>query len=368
MQHRAGVVVLALAGLGLGGMGCGREAAGAAGRPAVAVEVAEVAPGEQVDAVDVVGSLAPKLAAKVKSEYSGTVAAVHVAEWVPVRKGQPLASLDVREADASVQALRAGLLQAQVSETRAVRELERAERLKEAGLLTRQGLEDARTAREAAGATTVAVTAQLSAALTRLDKAVIRAPFDGVVAARGVNVGDRVENMGGADPMFEVVDNRLLDLTMAVPSSRLGAVRAGQAVEFTVDVVPERRFRGRVTSVNPTVDPVSRAGPVVAQVHNADGALKGGLFARARILVGTPRDVLHVPRAALQGWDPDHGTADVYVVEGGVARRRPIRTGASSGGLVEVVSGVAAGERVATRGAFNLRDGDRVTASPAAGD
>lgn len=119
---------------------------------------------------------------------------MHVSEWVAVRRGQPLARLDTREAEATLAAARAALLQAQVAQTRAARELERAQRLMEVGLMTQQGLDDARSAREAAAAATAAAEAHSSAAETRLAKAVIRAPFDGVVAFRGVSVGDRVED------------------------------------------------------------------------------------------------------------------------------------------------------------------------------
>jgi RND family efflux transporter MFP subunit len=287
---------------------------------------------------------------------------------VAVARGQPLASLDQREAGDAVRAARAALLQAQVAEARAARELERAEGLRGAGLLTRQGLEDAHTARAAAAAATELAAAQLDAAEIRVAKAVIRAPFDGVVAARGVNVGDRVEHMGGGDPLFEVVDDRVLDLTMAVPSQRLDAVRVGQAVQFQVDAAPGRVFTGKVTYVNPSVDPGSRAGRVVAEVANRDGRLRGGLFAKARIVTGERRGILRVPRAALQAWDTDAGTAEVFVVAGATARRRAVRTGADAGDLVEVSGGLGAGERVATRGAYNLREGDRVAVTAPPGE
>ena len=78
--------------------------------------------------------------------------------------------------------------------------------------------------------------------------------MDGVVAFRGVNVGDRVENMGGNEPLFRIVDNRLLDLTVSVPSSRLADVRVGQAIEFSTDALPGRTFTGKVMFINPAID------------------------------------------------------------------------------------------------------------------
>jgi RND family efflux transporter MFP subunit len=327
----------------------------------VAVELATVAASDLTDAIEVVGSLAPKFEADVKSEYSGIVAGVYVTEWVRVRKGAPLARLDDTEVATALEAVKAAVLQATVNETRAVRELERAASLQEYGLATRQQLDDARTAREAAAAATAAARAQLKAVETRLAKTLIRSPLDGVVSFRGVNVGDRVENMGSSTPMFTIVDPRLLQATVSVPSTHLAALALGQAFEFTVDGLPGRRFAGRVDVINPTVDPVTRAARVIADVPNPDGVLKGGLFVRGRIVTGTRAGVLRVPRAALVNWDVGRGTADVFVAVGDAASRRQVTTGAAAGDVVEIGEGLAPGDRIVTRGAFSVRDGDTLT-------
>lgn len=338
----------------------------ASGRPAVAVEVAPAVEADIEESIEVVGSLEPKFSADIKSEFTAVVEEVYVTEWVRVRKGMPLAKLDTREAEASLQAARAGLLQAEVAETRASRELERALRLREAGLMTQQNLDDARTAFEASQAATAAARAQLQAAETRLAKAILRAPFDGAVAYRGVNPGDRVENMGG-EPLFRIVDNRLLELTVSVPSSALSSLRIGQPLEFSTDAVPNRTFRGKVQFINPAADPVSRSVKVVAHVPNEDEALRGGLFVKGRILTGLRRNVLQIPKAALVDWDPTRGQGDVFVVNGDRAERRTVRTGPTTADAVEVTQGLQPGEQVVTRGAFTLRNGDRVLVAPLPG-
>jgi membrane fusion protein, multidrug efflux system len=333
----------------------------AGGRPSVAVSVAPVVAGTVTDTVDVVGSLAAKYAADVKSEVSGTVAAVYVTEWVPVRAGARLARLDTRENEAAVEALRAGEAQARVADTRARREHARALQLKEYGLITAQALDDARSAEEAATAATAAAHAQVRAAEARMAKSFITAPMDGVIALRGVNVGDRVENMGGDGPMFRIVDNRLLELTVSVPSTHLGVVRVGQPLEFAVDALPGRVFTGRVMFINPAVDEVSRAARVIAEVRNTDAALKGGLFATGRIVVSSRQGVLQVPRAALLNWNLAAGTAEVFVVRDGKAEKRQVKTGRDAGPMVAIDTGLAGGEQVVTRGGFALKAGDRVT-------
>ncbi|MBP7569935.1 MAG: efflux RND transporter periplasmic adaptor subunit [Acidobacteria bacterium] len=367
------VLVLAIIGAAAAAVaGCGSasesaaSAAPAAGKPPVAVGVATVAATDLQDSVEVVGSLEPKFSAEVKSEVSGIVNAVYVTEWVPVRRGARLARLDTTETEAGIKALEAMEAQARVNEARARREHERALQLKQYGLITPQNLDDAKTAVDAAEAGTAAARAQVQAAQARLAKSFITAPIDGVIALRAVNVGDRVENMGGGGlPLFRIVDNRLLDLTVSVPSSRLAQVQVGQPLEFTTDALPGRTFTGKVMFINPTIDPASRSAKVVAEVRNTDGQLKGGAFVKGRILVANRSGVLQVPREALQNWNVEQATADVYVVRGDTADRRQVRIGGATATSVEILDGLQAGEQVVTRGSFALKPGDRI--APAKG-
>ena len=342
-------------------------AATESGRPPVAVDTVAVQAVDMVDAINVVGSLAPKFAADVKSEVSGTVTAVYVTEWVPVRKGQPLARLDTSEEVAAIEAMKAGVAQARVGETRARREYERALQLKQYGLITPQALDDAKSAVEAAEAAVTAAGAQVHAAETRLRKSTILCPMDGVVAFRGVSVGDRVENMGGNLAMFRIVDNRLLDLTVSVPSSRLADVKVGQVIVFTTDTLPGRSFTGKVMFINPAIDEGSRSAKVVAEVVNRDGALKGGSFAKGSIETNSRTAVLQVPREALLNWNVEQGTADVLVVKGDQAESRPIKTGRTTGASVEILSGVIAGDQVIVRGGFAVRPGDKIAVAKGEG-
>jgi RND family efflux transporter MFP subunit len=373
--HHAAVFIVCASLTALFVAGCSRDATksggpgtsdkkapgSARGKPPVAVEVAAARLDSLADVIDVVGSLAPKRAADIRSEVSGTVLEVAVTEWVPVRKGTVLARLDARESEAAVAAARAAVLQAEANEARAVREADRCERLRAAGLATQQMLDEARTVREAAAASAAAAKAQLSAVEYRLERTAIRAPFDGVVASRSIDVGDYVESMGAPRPLFQVVDNRVLDLTVTVPSTRSALLRPGQRLEFETDALPGRAFAGTVAHINPVVDETTRTIKVIAEVSNEDGVLRGGLFVRGRIEVAERRGVLQVPRAALFSWDVAGGRGELFAVEDGIAHRREVRTGATAGGMVEIASGLREGDRVVTRGGFNVRDGDRVT-------
>jgi RND family efflux transporter MFP subunit len=173
--------------------------------------------------------------------------------------------------------------------------------------------------------------------------------------------------MGGGDPLFRIVDNRLLDLTVSVPSSRLASVRVGQVLEFATDALPGRTFTGKVKFINPAIDAASRSARVVVEVPNRDGLLKGGSFVKGRVVVANRTDVLQVPREALVNWNVQLQTAEVFVVRGDQADVRVVKTGTSNGVAVEVVSGLQAGEQVVTRGGFALRAGDKVAVAKGEG-
>jgi RND family efflux transporter MFP subunit len=345
----------------------------AKGKPPVAVEATKVSAADVTEGIGVIGTLAAKFGADVRSEYTGIVTDVYVTEWVKVKKGDPLAKLDTREIEVAIQRVLAGvevakanLLQLEVGENRANREYERAVKLKEEGLITQQALDDARTERLAAAARIGAAKAQIRLAeeevkqvQTRLAKTLLRSPMDGMVSLRNVNVGDFVGEMG-AKSMFRIVDNRILDLTVAVPSGEMAALRPGQLITFSTDALPGKIFSGKIMFLNPIVNEADRSIKVVAEVDNGNEQLKSGLFVTGRIKTGERKGVIKIPRAALLTWDVPGKKGEVFVVQGDVAKRRMVRTGVLTGDLVEVTEGVEPGNLVITRGGFNVKDGDNV--------
>jgi RND family efflux transporter MFP subunit len=343
------------------------------GRPAVAVEVTKVGAIDLIEGIEVVGSLSPKFSADVKSEYAGIVTEVYVTEWVRVKKGTPLAKIDPREmeivlqkAKAAVEMAKANLLQAEVAGNRAEREYNRLIKLKEFGLVTQQNLDDGLTEKEAAAARIAGAKGQLKASeedlqhtQTRLSKTTIYSPIDGVVSFRGVNVGDLVGEMGSPKVMFKIIDTRILDLTVTVPSGEMGMVRVGQPLTFSTDAISGNNFTGKVMFINPVVNEADRSVKVIAEVENRSEQLKGGLYVKGRILTGKRTGILQVPRASLLTWDVAGKEGDLFVVNGGIAKRRTVQTGSVMGDFVEIRSGLAPDEQVVTRGGFNLKDGDR---------
>ncbi len=357
--------------------GVGKEGISAAGKPAVSVDAANAATGDVTEGIEVSGTLSPKYQAEMKSEYGGVVAQVYVNDWAKVRKGDPLLKVDTREgevlllkAKAALQMAKAGQLEAEAAVARADREYDRAVKLQESGLITRQGMDDARTQKEATAARTAAAKAQVAAAgedvaqaTTRLSKAVVRSPFDGTVAERLVSAGDLVGEMQKV--VFRLVDNRLLELTVSVPSSEMAPLRVGQPVRFSTDAFPGREFGGKISHINPSVSSGDRSVRVIAEVPNVPEVLKGGLFVKGRIATGVRKGIVLIPRTALLSWNVAARKGEVFVVDNNVARRRGVTTGTVQGERVEIPAGLRSGERVVTRGAFLLTEGDAVKVAEA---
>lgn len=369
----AAVLAVFLAGAGCSSKeGVDTAKAAPAGKPAVSVDALIAATGDVAEGIEVTGTLSPKYQAEIKPEYGGVVTHVYVNDWTKVRKGDPLLKVDTREgevllqkAKAALEMAKSGQLEAEAAEARADREYDRAVKLQESGLLTRQGMDDARTQKEAAAARIAAARAQVAVAgedvvhaTTRLSKAVIRSPFDGTVAERLVSAGDLVGEMQKV--VFRLVDNRLLELTVSVPSTEMAALRAGQPVRFSTDAFPGREFDGKVAHINPSVSPGDRSLRVIVEVSNVPELLKGGLFVKGRIATGVRKGVVLIPRTALLSWNVADRKGEVFVVDNDVARRRGVTTGTVQGDRVEIPSGLRSGETVVNRGAFLLSDGDAV--------
>jgi RND family efflux transporter MFP subunit len=343
-------------------------------RPPVAVETSMAAAGVLTEGVDVTGSLTPKFEVDVKSEVAGLVSEVYVTEWVRVKKGELLAKVDIREQEAFVRRTEAALgsaksleLQSKVADHRARRELERMRKLKDNGLATQQALDDAVSEAEAAASRVEAANAQVRVAQedlnqvrTRLAKGRITAPIEGIVSERRANVGDLVGEAGANQPLFHIVDNRILNLTVSVPSVSMASLRRGQPLEFTTDALPGRTFKGKVMFINPAVSEADRSVRVIAEVDNLSGELKGGLFVQGRIITGRRDGVILVTREALLGWDIAGKKATLFIVEADRAKSREVKTGVAKEGSVEITSGLKAAETYIVRGAFNVKEGDKL--------
>lgn len=294
--------------------------------------------------VEAIGTLEPNERADLTLSASDRVTAVFFEDGERVKAGKTLISLAQREQGALVEAADARFAQAQ-------QELERLEPLAAQGAVSKAELDVARRNASAAAA-------ELRAVQSRQRDRVLVAPFDGVLGFRQVSVGSFVRP---GDVVATIVDDSVMRLDFAVPSTFLTSLKPGLEIEARSNDLPGRAFKGTVSSINNLIDPVTRSVRVRAMIPNEDGILKAGMFASVT-LFAQPREALSVPEIALQPLGPD---TFVWVVNdratGATVTRVKVEVGLRQGGRVEILAGLTAGQKVVTEGALRLREGSAVT-------
>jgi RND family efflux transporter MFP subunit len=348
------------------------------------------------------GSLAGDQQTDVAPQTSGKVVAVGVDIGSQVRRGQMLIRLDdaelklrVDQAAAQVEQAKAAVRQAEekiglrpgqafdpnrVAEVAAARvtlelaekNLVRAEKLIESGDVSRSFYDEQRArrdqlkeqyevalaqARQNFAGVDVARTnvanaqAQLALARKNLSYAVIPAPIDGYVAERTADLGEYVSPQ---QKVVTIVRTNPLRIRIDIPEQAIPEVRVGQSVSITTSAWPDRNFSGRVARIAPNVSATSRTLTVEAEIENSGGALKPGQFATVRILQERAEPAVLVPARAVA---TESGVSRVYVIKNGHAEQRLVQTGQTEGDLIEIRTGLAADEQVATSNLEQLSDG-----------
>ncbi len=175
------------------------------------------------------------------------------------------------------------------------------------------------------------------------------APIDGVVTDRQVGPGQYLQ-AGSSTPVFTIGDLSTVWLIAAVREADAPFIAPGQSAEVHVLAFPDQVFKAKVTVVGPQVDPVTHRIPVRATIANPGGKLKPQMYASFQIITGDASEATAVPEEAVVR---EGDQAHVWVVQDDNALTlRPIRTGRTRGGMVEVLQGLKPGERIVTRGSL----------------
>ena len=256
-----------------------------------------------------------------------------------VRAGQPLVQIDrdraaeqVAQADAQVRKLEANYRRASQLVEQKMVSVNDVDQL-------RYDLENAR--------------ASLRMARLELSYGTVTAPISGVIAARNIKLGNLVQIN---TPIFTIVDNSRLEATLNAPEREIETLKAGQAVQLSVDALPGKTFDGRIDRVSPVVDSGSGTFRVICAFEGG-GLLQPGMFGRIRIDYDQRANALVIPRTALLD---DESDPAVFVARGGKAARVSVKLGYTDGEWAEVLSGLKPGEQVVTAGKVALREGSAV--------
>ena len=187
-----------------------------------------------------------------------------------------------------------------------------------------------------------------------LSYADIRAPISGVVAERFVKIGNTIEI---ETPVFHLTSLEPLVAYLYVPEREYRTIRAGQRAAVSVDALDGTLFPATVARISPVVDPQTGTFKITVEVNDDTRRLKPGMFGRVSIVQDMHANVLQVPRSSLID---DGGAMSIFVVDGDTVARRPVTTGYTFRGHVEIVGGIEENERFVVVGQSGLKDGSRV--------
>lgn len=329
-------------------------------QPASAITAATAKSERWSDNEESVGTFVAINGTNVTTEAGGVVKSIEFEAGQPVKAGQVLIRLNTANELATLKSLEASARLAAVQR-------DRWRKLGQDKLVSQDEVEQRATA---------AATAQAQADAQRalIAQKTIRAPFDGFLGIRQVNLGQFV-NPGDPIVSLQALDPIYLDFSL--PEKLMGQVQGGTRVRATLDAMPGRTFEGEVTAIQPEVDANTRNFKVQATFDNAEGNLRPGTFAHVGFALGGERTVVVIPQTAVS-FNP-YGNA-VYVIskkkraEGEkdmqgkpltgdklIVTQRFIKTGATRGDLIAVTDGLKPGEQVATSGLLKLRNDAEVT-------
>ena len=329
-------------------------------QPAVAVSSANASMQAWSDDAEAVGTFVAVNGADVTTESGGVVRSIEFDAGQPVRAGAVLVRLNSANEEATLRSLEASAKLAKVQ----------ADRWRKLGADKLVSLDDVQSKVTAAAT----AQAQVDAQRALIEQKTIRAPFSGVLGIRKVNLGQFV-SPGDAIVSLQQLDPIYLDFSL--PEQRIGQLVEGSMVRATVDAMPGAVFDGKVTAIEPLVDPNTRNFKAQATVQNPDGKLRPGSFAHVGFALGGERQVVVIPQTAVS-FNP-YGNA-VFVIskvkrkdgetdmqgkpltgDKLIVTQRFVKTGATRGDLVAITDGLKPGEQVVTSGLLKLRNDAEVT-------
>lgn len=329
-------------------------------QPAVAVSAYVAKQENWTGAQEAVGTFVAINGTDVTTEAGGVVKELAFEAGQPVKAGTVLVRLNTANELATLKSLEATARLAAVQR-------DRWRTLGKDKLVSQDEVEQRATAAASAQADADAQRALIS-------QKTIRAPFDGVLGLRKVNLGQFV-NPGDPIVSLQALDPIYLDFSL--PEQRIGEVTVGLPVRATVDAMPGRTYEGRITAVEPLVDSNTRNFKAQATFDNAESNLRPGTFAHVNFDTGAAQKVVVIPQTAIS-FNP-YGNS-VYVISQTargkdekdmqgkpltgnklVVKQRFVKTGATRGDLVAVTDGLKPGERVVTSGLLKLRNDAEVT-------
>jgi membrane fusion protein, multidrug efflux system len=285
------------------------------------------------------GQLSAEREATVRAQVGGSIVETRFDEGQQVRTGAVLARIEARDLREGVDSATAAVGSAENALKVAESELRRTESLVKGGALAQRDLEIARNAVANAQSQLAAARARAAGAQAQLSDTVVRSPISGVVSDKAANTGDVVVP---GTALYTVIDPSSMRLEASVPSDRVGELRIGVPVHFTVRGYEGQTFAGRIERISPIADAATRQVSIFVAIPNAGGRLIAGLFAEGRVETQV-RQALVVPQTAV---DATGQAPAVTRIREGKAERVEVKTGLRDADTerIEIVSGLSEGD------------------------
>jgi membrane fusion protein (multidrug efflux system) len=326
---------------------CGGDDGKQANRPAPLVTAAAVQAMQFVDRIDAVGTARAREQVTLAAPVTDRIVRLNFTDGGYVTAGQIVAVLAQGQETAA-------LADAQARARNAGQQLARLEQLRQRGFATNASLD----AQVAAADSAQAMAAQARASI---GDRVIRAPFSGFASLRMISAGAVV---AAGTEIATISDTSEIKLDFPVPETILATLSAGQAIVARAAAYPDQPFRGRIATIDPVIDPATRAVMVRAILPNGDRRLKPGMLMNVAI-EGRTRTAAAIPELAAIGQGDERF---VYRLQpDGTVKRVTVRIGAREGDRVEVVEGLVPGDRIIVEGVVKLTDGMKVRLAGPAG-
>ncbi len=273
------------------------------------------------------------------SETAGRVVYIYADEGNKVQKGQVLIQLDnetlsadYRSNEATYQALK--------------KDYERFQKANAQGGITDQQLDNIRTQ-------LVAAESRYISSRRRLADSSVKSPISGTIIRRYVEVGSYI-NPG--TKLFDIIDDSQLKVMSYVTEHERTSIQTGQTVQITSELYPDRTFTGTISFVGEKADG-SLNFPIEVVINGDKEGLKSGMMATLWLGEASTKSGILVPRSAISG---SVKNSDVYVINNGIAHKKPVITGRLIGEKIEILGGIQAGDSIAVAGLINLADGAEV--------
>lgn len=303
------------------------------------------------------GTLEPVWQADVAAKVDGRIERVLVNEGEAVKEGQALVVLEQTDTNASLMQAQGSYIDAQATVEKAQHDYDRAKYLFDKGAVSAEELEHAQFALNNALGKLANAEGSVAAADSKAGGTTVTTPRAGIVQKRYYQEGYYAK-VGTA--LFNIADISVLRAKIDVPEGFISSIAVGGRVECVIPSMDNLRVVGTITRISPVAVQPARTFEAEVTVNNADGRLRGGIYADA-ILTAVPKpNVLTVPLSAIVMRD-DQRT--VYVIEDGVAVRKVLKTGYIGDDIVEVLDGITEQDVIITGGLNKVREGSKVKIS-----